>query len=652
MIGKRLLPILFLLLVACSTKSGQRAAGDNLFGNVQESAQVTEEITFVEPDGEDGDATTVDGEGGGVDETLPCDQISILSLELPEAMAGEEYRFPISIQSNCQQVGCSLVAAPEGTEWVELNGCELNGIPASDEALAGGDVRVRVFGHDHETTFEERTFTLIVRDEPSIILFPASLDLGEKMKKGIGGANGKEENVYSITLGRHALYARIQGYADSYEVNRPSNRILSIEELGPKLYRILPEENVLAANQDERLFSDINLTAVDEFGNSAQRTFDLHIFRNPCDQDLTITQLDTWREIDYADLEEDQVVLGSKYRLVLQVTGGEGPYEWDTPKSAIVSSVEESCILPSDIPYSDDEFSFGCSDNVLVTNPNWHEITPEDEAWDLIGPDLDEEALTQKSFFQLETDFSFPGKDLPFNAARDNDIFDQLSGTVRSETCTEERGEPFEATYTESHQLIPPAENIAGVTCTQEMREVGDTGDDSRMWIIFKHGETAVASIEYNINECKGEENEHNCEDPKTTTILESQFSNLDQIDGVEIVFADETDFDDFCIWDCDHDQAEYNLDSITCKSNFQILYWSDEQDGAVDINDQVVPSENGWTISDIPVVGRIPYVRNFGATAAQGVGLEARSYHLELNRHSSGGIWFPRVRPEYPDSN
>lgn len=670
MIGKRLLPILFLLLVACSTKSGQRAAGDDLFGNVQESTQVTEEITFVEPDGDDGDATTVDGEGGDAAETLPCDQISILSQELPEAMAGEEYRFPFSIQNNCQQVECSL-ETDAGSEWVGLNGCELNGIPASHEALGQHELRLRVFGHDHETTFEERAFTLIVRDEPSIALFTAHPKIAEAMKKEIGGANSKEENVYSITLDRHALYARVQGYADSYTILPLNSKLLTLEDLGNKLYRVLPVENILAPNQDELLISDLNISAEDEFGNSVEKTFDLHIFRNPCDHPLTITPLGTWTDTDYADLEEDQVVLGSKYQVLFQVTGGEAtdqrPYVWEVVNRTIASSEE-----------GDDS----------TQHDGWWSITSGSDT-DEINDDTAGND-TGKRYYQLETIFRYDSVEfLPYPSIteqigeervqhRADYFWDQVEVRVSSPICEEERGPSF-LPETREHQLrveLPP-ETVADIQCSQDVTLAYDTNRNSMMGIVFETQDHAVGFIEYNVYDCRGDGDISLCRNPKQASLADPfpggvSISPAD-ITTIVLAFTDYSERDNWCI-DCDHDQLDYHLESISCETNYRQFSFIDMDN---QIHCQVTPTEpdTGWhcgwgadcaygdpsgRMYDNPnclgsAINNSPYLNESHRVCLVG----GNEYHFVntgsqyFTRNFEFPIrWQPRLRPDYSDSN
>ncbi len=493
--------VVFLFLAGC-TVSKKQAVNSDAFPGAHE-AQVTGEGELEEEDA--GSDTVVEEEPTDEEtedaEEETCDPIEFLTLDIPEELAGEEeIESQIRTGGACGFVTCVLVDAPE---WLSIDNCQLHGLANTAESLGEHTFTIHAQNMRNESEFVEQPFNLTVRDEPKINLFVVPANTPQDQLTNVY-EEGRTD--FDATLGWNTFYARVEGYAESYTVPPfEGDRLILTPVVEGKLYTITLAEGVMGPQETELSLSDIRIFAEDVHGNSVERTFNIRFFRDPCDQPLKIVpvailkddqlpgHLDPERTASQeirADNSTD-VILGTKYKIVFQAAGGLGPYEW-----SFNSSVDggEECPFDANMRGGLDYVNALpplCEEDVLTTNWHWAVIPPTDSRWDAVGPDLMEEGKENKTYFQLETTFSFDGKALPYNFSHSNSIYDRLQIQVTSSACREHLGKTYQgATYTLNHLFITPKEELNDIECSQEITDVWDTDSGSSLTLTLVSGES------------------------------------------------------------------------------------------------------------------------------------------------------------------
>lgn len=648
-----LLSLLLFAVLACTDSKNRGTVEDDHFGNLNREDQA-DDVIFEEPE-------PPPGEGITIPEPEVCDPVAITPYSLEEARAGEEYSTLISATGACNRFNCTLVSGPE---WLEMDGCSLRGTPNTSESLGEHAIQVKVEDQNDPNSADVRDLTLTVYDEPEIVPY-VSRSCGPTKVKGKKEKQKeiKQKNLehFDITLGRAEFCLRIEGYADEYEVALDGNDHLSAERISDKLYRVTGLEE---ASKGKPLA--LTATAVDHVGHEAYKEFDLTLHANPCDTPLSVRVKDTWKEVHYrGELAENEVVLGSKYRVVFEVTGGEGPYQWDF-SSVIPHQADPVCQDPEN-PQS---FRGGlCGDHAIESNPNWIELDSEGG----------EENTAELS---LETEFSFPGKDLPYDITFSQTIKDQLTVTVRSASCKAETGRTFEKTKEHTLTMVLPVESVSDIKVQQDFERdaSGEEGDESgniqdhndmsRMGIILEdRGGNAAAVVEYKLAEC--DRDIRRCTDSKSATPADTlRIDSAAEINKLFLAFVDWSSNDSWCSWDCDDDQLDYYLESLTFTTKYRTVTWVDTENR---IKNQVTPDPSGGWAGDIGDNWNCPYTNptyncldaERGIVTPDGsemcVTQSNSTYHFAGTVHShckyfyktysfDFPTWHPRLRPDYSE--
>lgn len=628
---KKLLVILLLLgLSACMT-SKKPSATENHNNLPNEGDTTEEEIVFEEPIPETGNETTEEDEP-----EENCEAVEIIPSELPEALAGEEYDTFVATRGACGFVTCVLT---DGPSFLTFNGCQLQGLPDTAESLGEHEITLRAQNMRNESEFVERTLTLTVRDEPKINLFVSSSNL-DALKQNV---IQKDFPSFDVTLGWNTLYARIEGYADSYTVSFLEEERVALTSIEGNLYSITLAEGVMNPQGTRADIDNIRISVEDGDGNRVERTFDVHFVRDPCEEHLNIVPVAVLKEDGLpghlTDLERvagreiqdgnTDVILGTKYRILFQVAGGLGPYEWSEPVSEVWPRITSDIPIPSDY-------------QVLRTNENWEKVSPGDPDWSQVISDrradqITGEDLENKTYFQLKTEFVFRDKEIPWyfgliDYMPPNDVYDQLKLEVTDTSCHSPNGEAKKTSYTLKHHFKLRWEGVEEIQCEQEVTDVWDTDSDSRAWVNFRKDYYGpyIGKAEYKIDECVDETMEYKCEEPHAVRAVDGPSSSLsvEEINKVEMEFYDESVKDRYCD-DCDHDQADYDLIYLRCETPFrQFTYWDSEHGNQMD--DDVTPASDDNSV--VPV--------------ASGPDMTRRIYELQFSLDHS--VWKPRIRPDF----
>ncbi len=141
----------------------------------------------------------------------------------------------------------------------------------------------------------------------------------------------------------------------------------------------------------------------------------------------------------------------------------------------------------------------------------------------------------------------------------------------------------------------------------------------------------AAGEINYLIDRCI--ENEQFCEERRILDVIHDPTLPIDEIVAVDLLFYDHTNREYLCYDDCDHDQADYDLRMLTCKTPFRYFTFWDESNV---LNDDVVPPEPSGVF--------VSAARTFGSDPGQ-----SRAYRFLLERNTQHSPWKYRPKPIYP---